>query len=100
VYLKSAKWIEGLLATYFFALMAQSLLERKLRRAMWQKGVESSQLDPEGHALTRPTKRQVLAPFEPIAHHTIVTSGKDDFEILNTELALIHREIPKPLNIP
>jgi len=42
----------------------------------------------------------VLDTFDPIARHTIVTSGQDDIEILNTDLAPFHQEILKLLNIP
>lgn len=100
VYLKSVTRIVGLLAIYFFALIVQSLLERELRQAMQQKGVASLPLYPEGRPCTRPTTRQVLDTFEPIARHTILTDGHDDFEILNTELAPIHQEILKLLSIP
>ncbi len=100
VYLKSVKRIVGLLAIYFFALMVQSLLERELRKAMAEKGVESLPLYPEGRACKQPTTRRVLDVFEPIARHTISTPGSDDFEILTTELAPIHRTILKLLRVP
>jgi len=75
-----------------FALMVQSLLERELRQVIRQKGVESLRLYPEGGPCFRATTRQVLAPFASIARHTILASGRDDFEILNTEQAPIHQE--------
>jgi len=100
VYLKNVKRIVGLLAIYFFALMVQSLLERELRRAMEEQGVESLPLYPEGRPCKRPTTRRVLDVFEPIARHTISTSGSDDFELFTTELAPIHRSILKLLRVP
>jgi transposase len=100
VYLKSVTRIVGLLAIYFFALMLQSLLERELRRAMKDQGVESLPLYPEGRACKRPTTRRVLDVFEPIARHTVSMPGTVDSELFTTELAPIHRLILKLLRVP
>jgi transposase len=100
VYLKNVRRIVGLLAIYFFALMVQSLLERELRKAMADQGVESLPLYPEGRPCKRPTTRRVLDVFEPIARYTILTRGSDDFELFATELAPIHRTILKLLRVP
>ncbi len=100
VYLKSVTRIVGLLAIYFFALMVQSLLERELRQAMAEQGVESIPLYPEGRPCKRPTTRRLLDVFEPIARHTISTAGSDDLELFTTELAPIHRTILKLLRVP
>ena len=100
VYLKSVTRIVGLLAIYFFALMLQSLLERELRRAMKDQGVESLPLYPEGRACKRPTTRRLLDVFEPIARHTVSMPGTVDSELFTTELAPIHRLILKLLRVP
>ena len=100
VYLKNVRRIVGLLAIYFLALMVQSLLERELRKAMADQGVESLPLYPEGRPCKRPTTRSVLDVFEPIARHTISTTTSDDIELFTTELAPIHRTIIKLLRIP
>lgn len=100
VYLKNASRIVGLLAIYFFALMLQSLLERELRQAMEDQGVESLPLYPEGRPCKRPTTRRVLDVFEPIARYTISLPGSEEFELLTTELAPIHRMILKLLRLP
>lgn len=55
VYLQDVARISGLLAVYFFALMAQTLLERELRRAMSAAGIQSLPLYPEGRPCARPT---------------------------------------------
>ena len=100
VFLKSVTRIVGLLAVYFFALMVQSLLERELRKAMTSPGKDSLPLYPEGRACLRPTTRQVLDVFEPIARHTISNVGNREVEILTTQLAPIHRMILKLLRVP
>lgn len=99
VYLKSVRRIVGLLAIYFFALMLQSLLERELRHAMASQGIETLPLYPEGRPCARPTTRQVLDTFEPIARHTISPAGGGDFEMFTTELAPIHLSILKLLRV-
>ena len=100
MYLKNVKRIAGLLAIYFFALMAQSLLERELRKAMEEQGVESLPLYPEGRPCKRPTTPRVIDVFEPIARHTIWTQDSEEFELFTTELAPIHRGILKLLRVP
>ncbi len=100
MYLKSVTRIVGLLAIYFFALMVQSLLERELRKAMAEKGVESIPLYPEGRPCKRPTTRRVLDVFEPIARHSISAPGSGESELFTTELAPIHRTILKLLRVP
>lgn len=100
VYLKSVQRIVGLLAVYFFALMVQALLERELRQAMQAEGIHSLPLYPEGRPCRRPTARQVLDTFEPLARHSLCTTGSDESEIFTTELTPIHRSILKLLGIP
>ena len=99
VYLHNVARIVGLLAIYFFALMVQSLLERELRKAMSSQGIESVPLYPEGRACVRPTTRQLLDVFEPLARHTLMTGG-DDFESFTTELSPLHRQLLKLLRVP
>ncbi len=99
VYLHNVARIVGLLAIYFFALIVQSLLERELRKAMSSQGIESVPLYPEGRACVRPTTRQLLDVFEPLARHTLMTGG-DDFESFTTELSPLHRQLLKLLRVP
>ncbi len=99
VYLHNVARIVGLLTIYFFALMVQSLLERELRKAMSAQGIESVPLYPEGRACVRPTTRQLLDVFEPLARHTLMTAG-DDFESFTTELSPLHRQLLKLLRVP
>jgi transposase len=100
VYLKSVTRIVGLLAIYFFALMVQALLERELRQAMASHRIDSLPLYPEGRPCLRPTTRQVLDVFEPIARHTIYSTRNKEFELFATELAPIHRSVLKLLGVP
>ena len=100
VYLQSVTRIVGLLAVYFFALMVQSLLERELRQALAAQGLKSLPLYPEGRSCARPTTRQLLDVFAPLARHTLYLEGSDEFELFTTELAPLHRQILQLLRIP
>src|SRR5260370_38333570 len=69
VFLKEVSRIQAWLCVYFLALLAESLLERELRRAMAREGVESLPLYPEGRAGRRPTARRVIDLFEDVQRH-------------------------------
>ena len=69
VYLKEASRIEALLGVSFMALVWQTLLERELRAAMDQAGLEALPLYPEGRPCRRPTTRRVIDALASLARH-------------------------------
>ena len=71
VYLQDVGRICGLLAVYFFALVAQTLLERELRRAMAAAGIKSLPLYPEGRPCARPTTHRLIELFSSIQRHEV-----------------------------
>src|SRR5690606_17203948 len=93
VFLQSTSRIVGLLTIYFFALMVQSLLERELWLALANATETTLPLYPEGRACARPTTRQVLDVFDPIARHTLRDPQRGHEDVFTTELAPIHRQI-------
>ena len=98
VYLKSVSRIQALLGLYFFALMVQTLLERELREAMQQAGLESLPLYPEGRPCKCPTARRVIDIFEPLQRHTLETpAGTQTF---HPKLTPLQRKILDLLEIP
>ena len=99
MYLKEVSRIQALLCVYFFVLLVEALLERELRRAMEQKGMESLPLYPEGRACRRPTARKVIDLYEDVQRHTL-TTGKRPPEIYSTELTRLQRRIVRLLRIP
>ena len=99
VYLKETSRIQALLGVYFFALLVESLLERELRRAMEDAGVESLPLYPEGRACRRPTARRVIDVFEDVHKHEL-TEGRSPVVVFTTELTRLQRKILKLLGIP
>jgi len=99
VYLKDVARIQGLLAVYFFVLLAQTLLERELRRAMARQGLESLPLYPEGRPCRRPTTHRVLEVFEMLQRHVLHKSDTDEPEVFVTELTPLQRQILKLLGL-
>jgi transposase len=99
VFLKDVGRIEAFLGVYFFALLAEALLERELRRAMEREGLESLPLYPEGRDCRRPTTRRMIDVFSPIQRHVLSHRGKEPIVLL-TELAPLHRKILRLLGLP
>jgi transposase len=99
VFLKDVGRIEAFLCVYFFALLAESLLERELRRAMEREGLESLPLYPEGRDCRRPTTRRMIDVFSPIQRHVLTCRGEEPFLLL-TELAPLHRKLLRLLRLP
>jgi len=99
VFLKDVGRIEAFLCVYFFALLAEALLERELRRAMEREGMESLPLYPEGRDCRRPTTRRLIDVFAPIQRHVLSRRGEESVVLL-TELAPLHRTILRLLGLP
>lgn len=97
VYLKNISRIQAMLCVYFFAMLTQTLLERQLRAAMKEAGIQSLPMYPEGRACKRPTTRRVLEVFEPIQRHTLTSRGQA--ETFVTDLSRLHRKLLKLLGV-
>jgi transposase len=98
MYLKAIHRIQALLCVYFFALLAEALLERQLRQAMQRDEIEALPMYPEGRACRWPTARRVIDLFEPVQRHTLV-HGKRPAEALVTELTRLQRKLLKLLGL-
>ena len=98
VYLKDVARISGLLAVYFFALMAQTLLERELRRAMTAAGIKSLPLYPEGRPCARPTAHRLIELFEPLQRH-VLQIGEGEPQVMVTELTPVQRQVLELLGL-
>ena len=92
VYLKDVRRIQALLCVYFLALLVEALLERELRQAMAQEGIESLPLYSESRACRWPTARRVLDLFENVERHEWVTPGGRT-TVLVTELSNLQRRV-------
>ena len=98
VYLKEASRIQALLCVYFFALLVEALLEREVRRAMEQNGVEDLPLYPESRPCRRPTARKLIDLFEDIQRHTL-TSPAGPPVVFMTELTRLQRTVLRLLGM-
>jgi hypothetical protein len=98
VYLKAVHRIQALLCVYFFALLAEALLERELRQAMQRDKIEALPMYPEGRACRWPTARRVIDLFELVQRHTFM-HGKRPAEALVTELTRLQRKLLKLLGL-
>ena len=98
VYLKNVARIQGLLAAYFFALVAQTLLERELRQGMARTDQKSLPLYPEDRACSRPTTQRVIEAFASIQRHE-VRVGDQEAQVMVTELTKTHRAIIRLLGM-
>ena len=98
VYLKSVHRIQALLCVYFFALLAEALLERQLRQAMQRDEIEALPIYPEGRACRWPTTRRLIDLFEPVQRHTLV-HGKRPAQTLVTDLTRLQRKLLKLLGL-
>ena len=98
MYLKEASRIQALLCVYFFALLVEALLEREVRRAMEQNGMEDLPLYPESRPCRRPTARKLIDLFEDIQRHTL-TSPVDPPVVFMTELTRLQRTMLRLLGM-
>ncbi|MGH3499275.1 MAG: IS1634 family transposase [Nocardioidaceae bacterium] len=98
VYLQDVARISGLLAVYFFALMAQTLLERELRRAMSAAGIKALPLYPEGRPCARPTAHRLIELFEAVQRH-VLQIGDGEPQIMITELTPVQRQVIELLGL-
>jgi len=98
VFLKEVSRIQALLFVYFLVLLVESLLERELRRAMENEGMESLPLYPEGRACRRPTARKLIDLFEDVQRHTL-TSSTGPPVVFTTELTRLQRTVLRLLGM-
>jgi transposase len=99
VFLKDVGRIEALFCVYFLVLLAESLLERELRKAMERDGLATIPLYPEGRPCRRPTARRLIDVFEPLQRHTLEDAQGQSFT-LAPELSPLHRKLLRLLGVP
>lgn len=84
---------------YFLVLLAESLLERELRKAMEREGLKTLPLYPENRPCRRPTARRLIDLFEPLQRHTLEdTEGQST--AMAPELSPLHRKLLRLLGVP
>jgi hypothetical protein len=97
-FLKNASRIQGLLASYFFALLVQTLLERELRQAMARAGEVTLPLYPEARPSARPTTHRLIEVFSSIQRHEVPV-GEGDPQVMLIKLTKTQRSIIRLLGL-
>ncbi len=98
VYLKEASRIQALLCVYFLVLLAESLLERELRRAMDREAIESLPLYPESRKCRHPTARRLIDLFEDVQRHSLQV-GRRPSVVFTTQLSRLQRQVLRLLGM-
>ena len=99
VLLKNPGRVEALFFVYFLALLVQALIERELRRAMKDHGIDSLPLYPEERTTQRPTAEQILRLYSRLECHDLLTAGTlvRSFE---PELTPLQEQVLELLGVP
>ncbi len=92
VFLKHPERIEALLFLYFLALLMTALIERTVRKAMKEKGIESLPIYPEQRECRRPTANKILDLFRDVRKQTILRKG-NPLEVIPDDLNDIQRQV-------
>jgi transposase len=99
VYLKGVRRIEALLCAYFFALMAEALIERELRQAMRNQGIESLPMYPESRPCRQPTAHRLIDLFANVQRHQWAAhEGRP--HVMVTELTPLQRRLLRLFALP
>lgn len=98
VFLKNEGRIEALFTLYFLALLAGALIERELRLAMKQEGIEELPLYPEQRQCARPTAEQILRLFSLAERHRLLMEGRT-VQVFDTSLMPLQCQVLKLLGV-
>lgn len=92
VFLKHPERIEALLFLYFLALLVTALMERTIRLAMKDKGIESLPIYPEQRECRKPTADKILDLFQDVRKQTILKKGIP-LEIIPDDLNAVQKQV-------
>jgi transposase len=99
VFLKNEARIEALFTLYFLALLVQALIERELRQAMKDSGIEQLPIYPEARACRRPTTEHILRLFS-LAERVTVLAGTEVMRVFPPQLTNLQRQVLGLLAVP
>lgn len=100
VFLKSVHRLVALLTIYYLALLIQALVEREIRGAMADKGIDSLPLYPEERKCKAPTTRRIIDLFEGVQLHELRTSSNGSPIHFPTELTELQQTVLELLGVP
>ena len=97
--LKNEGRIEALFLIYFLALLVQALIERELRRAMRERGINELPLYPEERTTSRPTAEQIFRLYSLTQRH-LITHENNVLHAYEPELTPLQQQVLNLLGIP
>jgi transposase len=98
VYLKNAERVVAFLHMHVMALMVASLIERKLRLAMQEKGITSLPIYPENRSCASPTIFDIVRLFRNVERYEVIAG--DDTMIFPAELTNTQKQVLNLLDVP
>jgi len=99
VWLKNVTRIEALMFLYYIALLVHALIERELRKAMAEAGIEMLPLYPEERLCRAPCTDRILELFDELQRHEIHgPSGK--LQTVHPTLTPLQKQVLRLLEVP
>jgi transposase len=100
MWLRDPARIEGLLTCHFIAMLLSSLIERTIRHAMTDAGLDELSLYPEDRGCTAPTTARILEIFTGVARHELTDTDGTALRTFHPELTDLQRQVLDLLDIP
>lgn len=100
MWLRDPARIEGLLTCHFIAMLISSLIERTIRQAMTDIGLDELSLYPEDRGCTAPTTARILEIFTGVARHQLTAPDGTVLRTFHPELTELQRQVLNLLDIP
>ncbi len=99
VWLKNVTRIEALTFLYYIALLVHALIERELRKAMADNGIEMLPLYPEERFCRAPCTDRILELFEELQRHEI-HGPKGKLQTVHPTLNPLQKQVLRLLSVP
>jgi hypothetical protein len=100
MWLRDPARIEGLLTCHFIAMLISSLIERTIRHAMTDAGLDELSLYPEDRGCAAPTTARILEIFTGVARHELTAPDGTVLRTFHPELTDLQRQVLDLLDIP
>jgi transposase len=100
MWLRDPARIEGLLTCHFIAMLLSSLIERTIRNAMTDAGLDELSLYPEDRGCAAPTTGRILEIFAGVARHELTDTDGSVLRTFQPELTDLQQQVLNLLDIP
>ncbi len=99
IFLKKPERVAALLLVYFLAILVFALIEREVRRAMKNQGIDSLPLYPEGRPCKAPTADTVMRAFEGLRRSQLLDSDGKVLRTFHDPLSPVAIELVEMLGV-